>query len=515
VTPTRLSVPVGEARRAVADLGPLVGFRVAGLRGRSRTAAGVALAVVAALTAGSAVLPAFMPGAVASDRAADLVALLPTAYLAFLATTALAAAVTGGGRELLPRGEGVAFPVSPITDHLGALLLAPLNLAWLAQAWSILAGTAYVAGPDGLWAVQLTVLAWLFAATAAAQAVAWAVEWVRRGPHGTVLVRTLAALLATGAAALVLTGRVAEALDRSPTRRVVLLTLDGSGDRMQWALGTALIALVGVVAVVLGARLAHAVARRAPREQLRGEGRTFAVRSRPRSDHAALVRTDRASVWRSLPLRRGLITLAVLPAVVAATGQVEWHLLPILPGIVAAGGALLFGVNAWCLDATGALWRDSLPLRPRAAFVARSRVLVEVLLVATLLPVAVAGLRSGSVPTAAEAVSLVATVVVVALQVLARAMHWSVRRPYASDLRSSRGAPAPPLAMVSYSGYLSLTSTLTGMLFVVTAQASSPWWAVLVAVPPTLLALRRLRATARAWDRSEVRGWVIVTVAAQ
>ena len=38
----------------------------------------------------------------------------------------------------------------------------------------------------------------------------------------------------------------------------------------------------------------------------------------------------------------------------------------ILPGLVASGGALLFGVNAWCLDGRGLLWRENLPARPDA-----------------------------------------------------------------------------------------------------------------------------------------------------
>ncbi len=45
---------------------------------------------------------------------------------------------SGGGRELLSRDQGVAFPVSPTTDHLGALLMAPLNIAWLLQSWALL-----------------------------------------------------------------------------------------------------------------------------------------------------------------------------------------------------------------------------------------------------------------------------------------------------------------------------------------------------------------------------------------
>ncbi len=67
--------------------------------------------------------------------------------LAFLITTTLAIVGAGGGRELLPRDEAVGFPVSPTTDHLGALLLAPLNVAWMIQAWAMLGFTAYAVGP--------------------------------------------------------------------------------------------------------------------------------------------------------------------------------------------------------------------------------------------------------------------------------------------------------------------------------------------------------------------------------
>ena len=43
---------------------------------------------------------------------------------------------SGGGRELLSRPEASIHPLSPLTDHLGALALAPLNLAWLVQVWA-------------------------------------------------------------------------------------------------------------------------------------------------------------------------------------------------------------------------------------------------------------------------------------------------------------------------------------------------------------------------------------------
>ena len=94
-------------------------------------------------------------------------------------------------------------------------------------------------------------------------------------------------------------------------------------------------------------------------------------------------------------------------------------------------------------------------------------------------------------------------------------MHWSVRRPFAMDLKSSRGTPAPPSAMVLYSAYLALTSTLTGMVFTVTAQATSPIWAALWGLPFAIAAIRRIVLTAGEWARPEIRSWVVATVSAR
>ena len=76
---------------------------------------------------------------------------------------------SGGGRELLARDPAQIHPVSPTTDHLGALLLAPLNIAWLLQAWMLLGVTAYALGTGSLAPAQIVVLLWLAAATALAQ----------------------------------------------------------------------------------------------------------------------------------------------------------------------------------------------------------------------------------------------------------------------------------------------------------------------------------------------------------
>ena len=61
-----------------------------------------------------------------------------------------------------------------------------------------------------------------------------------------------------------------------------------------------------------------------------------------------------------------------MPGLVAIAGDLQWDMLTILPGLVASGGALLFGVNSWCLDGRGALWRDSLPVAARLVFVSRA-----------------------------------------------------------------------------------------------------------------------------------------------
>ena len=169
----------------------LLGFRLSGLRGRARHAAPIALSVLGLITLLVSVVPAFIDSPRLSRT--DALILLPTAYISVLVVSLVSAAASGGGRELLPREQAVAFPVSPTTDHLGALLMAPLNIAWLLQGWTVLGLTAYGVGPRPLLAAALVpVYLWLFAGTALAQTVAWCVEYVRRGRRGSLLVRVAA-----------------------------------------------------------------------------------------------------------------------------------------------------------------------------------------------------------------------------------------------------------------------------------------------------------------------------------
>ena len=138
-------------------------------------------------------------------------------------------------------------------------------------------------------------------------------------------------------------------------------------------------------------------------------------------------------------------------------------------------------------------------------------VLVEVLLVASVVTVLLAALRAG-LPTWPEFVAVACAAVVVVLQVTSASLRWSVRRPFAVDLRSARATPAPPLVMVGYSSRLALSTTMVGILFSVLARLS--WeWAVLMALPFVLISLYRLTRTSNAWVDPATRSRVVATVA--
>ncbi len=500
-----------DARRAVTDVGPLLRFRASRVRGRSRTTLVLGLGLILAITVLVGWLPGYLP--TGDDRRDEVLLLLPTGYIGVLLIAIISAAASGGGRELLPREQAVAYPVSSTTDHLGALLMAPLNIAWLLQAWTLIGATSYVVGAHA-WTVvaHLPGLIWLVTATALAQVVAWGVEWLRRGEHGVLMIRLLAVALGGTLAALISTDRLLPLLDRSPTIKITFATLYGA-DGQLWPWFQVIVVLVAVtlVAVVVGAWVAGAVVRRPARDELREESSSRPPRANPASDLAALVRTDRAGIWRSVPLRRGLAVLSLLPGLVALAGGLDWAMLAILPGLVASGGALLFGVNSWCLDGRGALWRDSLPVGPRLAFVSRAIVLVEVLLFATVMTLVLATFRAGPA-TPSQLVGVLLCALVVTLQVVATSLRWSVKSPFAVDMRSARATPAPPVMMVGYSARLALTTTLTGMLFGISTYGS--WqWPVLLALPFLLYSLAKLVGTAGAWANPTTRSMVVATVA--
>lgn len=476
---TALSWP--ELSRSLADLRHLLWFRAVTVR-RPRAVV-LALAVLTGITVAAATLPAAAPSP------AELDGWVRPALAAIVLVAVGAAVAAGGGRELLARDPAAVHPIAPVTDHLGALVLAPLSAGWLIQAWALLALVAATAGP----AAQPVALAWLLAVTALAQAVGWAAEWLRR--------RRLPAGLALPLAGAGL----------APTAPVAAVVVDGSAAGR--GLTAAALLLAAGVLVALGGVLAVAAARRAPRDEVRRETRLHPARPMPASDLAMVRRIDRASVWRSVPLRRGTLFLGVAPGAAALAGGLDWSMLVLMPGLVASGCVLLFGVNLWCLDGRGLLWRESLPVPPRTVVAARVWVLAEVLLGGGLLTLVLGSLRAGR-PSGPEALAVVLALAAVVGQAVSAALRWSAAHPHAVDLRSARATPAPPLAMVGYSIRLAVATTLTGLLLGGLCVAGRV--DLLLAAAAVLLAVSAVRIVraARRWADPVRRAAVVAVVAA-
>lgn len=470
--------------RAVRDVGHLLRFRAATVR-RPRAAA-LALAVLGSVTVAAAVVPA----RVVVD--ASLGRLLEPALVGVALVAVGGAAAAGGGRELLGRDAAAVHPVSPLTDHLGALLLAPLSAGWLIQAWALL-GLASAVGVPG---APVVALAWLVAVTALAQAAGWSSEWLRRRHPGLLPVRLVLPLLV--GAALV-----------APAEVVAAAIRDGD---LAVGVVVALVAM-GVGLVVLGARPAAAVARLVPRDEGRLETRAHAPRPTPRSDFVVLRRIDRGSVWRSAPLRRGTWLLALAPGAVALAGGLDWSALVMMPGLVASGCVLLFGVNLWCLDGRGMLWRETLPVAPRTVVAARTWVLAELLVGAGAVTLLLGAVRAGR-PTAAELVAVVLALVVVVAQSLSAGLRWSAAHPHAVDLRSARATPAPPLAMVGYSLRLAVATTVAGLLLTALAAAGRVDLLLAVTAVLVLVSALRIARSVRRWADPVARAEVVAVVAA-
>lgn len=475
----------GPRAHPVRDVGHLLRFRAATVR--RRRAAVIGLAVLGLVTLAVAVVPGWW----VVDPA---IARLLQPALAGVALVALGgAAAAGGGRELLGRDAAAVHPISPLTDHLGALVLAPLSAGWLIQAWALL-GLASAVGTPG---APVVALCWLVAVTVLAQAVGWASEWLRRRHRALLPVRlalpvVVAGVLAAGPAAV-----VASAIRDGDRAVVVAVTL--------LALGLGL--------VVAGARVAAATARLMPRDEAVLETRAHAPRPTPRSDFVVLRRVDRGSVWRSAPLRRGTWLLALAPGMVALVGGLDWSALVMMPGLVASGCVLLFGVNLWCLDGRGMLWRETLPVAPRTVVAARTWVLAELLVGAGAVTLALGAVRAGR-PSGAELAAVVLALVVVVAQSLSAGLRWSAAHPHAVDLRSARATPAPPLAMVGYSLRLAVSTTVAGLLLTALAAAGRVDLLIAVAAVLVLVSTLRIARSVRRWADPVARAEVVAVVAA-
>lgn len=493
---------------------PLVALRWRMVRtSRARLGFGLLAATVPVAAAWAVIAGQLLP----AQRAFDVTLLAPSAYLSVAVIAVLAPLVTGGGNELFPDSQLLPLPIRHRTHHAVSLALTPLNIAWTVQLIGLVAVTAYIAARGPLVAVALvTCLLYVAAVTVLGHAVGWTVVGLRHSPWGRAATLGTAAALMVAGAALQATGSLSSVLDSSPTTYVVIAALNGSVGRFDSAWWLTHAGLVAVTAVLwFAGRRACAWALRQP------GGSATTLDSRPvrrrrsggSSEHL-LLRKDRASLWRSAPLRRGLLVLGVMPGLVAAAAGLDWPTLVLLPALVAAGAGLLFGVNAFCLDGAGVTWLAAQPVRPAALFWSKARVVAETAATAIAITVAVASVRTGRWPEPGELAALLACSAVVLARVVAVCMTLSVRRPQRADLSGPRDTPAPPGVMAAYSTRLAVSTTFIALLFSGLAEVA-PWtWSVALAVPFLLLSTRRVLMALRHWEQPPARAHVVTVVAA-
>lgn len=469
---------------------------------------GIGIAYLLVLVAG---------GAQALDDAqlATAVEVAPDAFFGFGVLALLAPLTAGGGNEVLPSSQLVAFPVRPRTQFLGGLLLAPANLVWVLQILAVVAVTSCLTVGGSALRGGLVALVFVTALTALGQALAWTVVGARQTRRGRQLVASTGALLVVAVVLVVRTGHGHAVLDHAPTGVVVDGVKAGAaGDLVRWSLTATVLALLTVAGLVAGARTC-AWALRRPGDT-GAQRASKQVRRRP-SSHGplrVLVAVDRASVWRAPALRRGGLVLAVLPGLGAVTAGLPWESMVVLPGLVAAGAGLLFGVNVFCLDGSGAVLLASLPHDPRLVARAKALVLSETVVAAVVLAAVAGSLRSPGSPTLTQVVGITTSGLLASAVVVSRGLAASVRRPHRADLVGPRDAVAPPGALVLASVQLALPAGLVGLLMQ-SSTATQVWWLAPVVAAPlfALCALSVLRSFAR-WDDPLHRARIVQTVSA-
>ncbi|MCW2615224.1 MAG: hypothetical protein JWN08_2218, partial [Frankiales bacterium] len=231
---------------------------------------------------------------------ATAVELAPTAFLGFGLLAVIAPLTAGGGNEVMPPDQLVAYPVRPSTQFFGGLLLAPANLVWVLQLLVLAAMTAYLTIGGSLALGAMTSLAYVLSLTVLGQSLAWLVVGLRQTRLGRRLVAVTGGVLLTGAVLVVRFGYGDDVLDASPTRSVVDgVVSGGEGDLVEWSAVTGVLLLVLLAALLTGVRLCDWALRR-PGDS--GTARRTAPVRRRRPQRSALrelIAVDRASVWRA------------------------------------------------------------------------------------------------------------------------------------------------------------------------------------------------------------------------
>jgi len=439
----------------------------------------------------------------------------PGAFLGFGVLALIAPLTAGGGHHIVPPDELVAFPVRPATHFLAGLLLAPVNLVWAVQLLALVALTSVLTAGGSFALAAITTAAFVAALTVSGQAVAWLVVGARQSRRGRMAVGCLTSTLLGGALVLAQSGNLGLLVDATAADELILtLIAAGSGDVARWWPATACLLAVSAVAYVVGSVACGWALRRPSDARMLRHTATLRRRRPPSTPLRALLAADRASVWRAPALRRGGLVLVLLPGLAVATLQVPWESLIVLPGLVAAGAGLLFGVNAFALDASGSLWLASLPVSPRLRLLSKGLVLAETVVAAVVVAALAGAVRSTTAPTPAQLTAVVGAGAACAAVVIALSLRSSLARPHRAELQGPRDAVAPPGALAAASARLALPCAAIGMLIAASANTDTAWLPLLVAVPIVLAAVLSVMRTVRRWDDPHLRARVLQTVAA-
>jgi hypothetical protein len=205
--------------------------------------------------------------------------------------------------------------------------------------------------------------------------------------------------------------------------------------------------------------------------------------------------------------------LVLLPVVVAGVADLEWTQIVVLPGLVAAGAALLFGVNGFSLLGGGAAWLGSTPMPARTLLTALLASTALVIGGATAVTTTGVALFAPGLPNMADLTALLVGAAASAAWVTATAVWLSVKRPYQADLRGNRDTPAPPGVMAGYSLRLAGTAGVLGLTLVVTAELQAPRAAIVVGAIVLAASAARLAWAWRRWSTPRVRSRALLTTA--
>jgi len=499
-----------------AQLRPLIALRWKMVREPS-TRRGLAVALVIPV----ALLLITIVGARLYPAPADsttLLVIVPALLLGFVVLSIFGPLAAGGGNELYPADQLVAFPIKSRTTALAALCLTPLNLAWLVQvliAFGLISYLARSSWPTAL-AASSTIAVFIACATVFGQWVGWLIVGIRQRIIGRILTWIVALALGMGFLALLRSGSLTGFLDKSPTLWVVVAALGPSqGNYSRWFERTLVLAVLTAGFFVLSLLSCRWALRQPHQSWERTSSSVRAHRPTPGLDPQKMAaRMDRAGLWRSPSIRRGLVLLAAIPAVALWLAGSQLSLMALLPGLIAAGSALLFGVNAFCLDGPGALWLAGLPMNPSLWFWRRTRLVAAVALVATT-PIVVIGLvRLPDGPqwstTAIVALGALSSIA----WITATSMRTSLTRPHRALLLHSRDTPAPPGSMAVYSIKLSAIATGIGIIFTIVVISGSVTSGLIVTTGLIASAILSLMRSNRTWERADQRAMVVTTVSA-